>query len=137
MSAHSCSAWASKPCGPTAAPARPIQATRTTPTCCARSAINSFSDHPQVAQSEQCYQLRSVLGHHKVHLIEKHAFARALGDKFESGGGEADLLHIRLTFRRLIGCQGFSERAYLVRRRVVLKRITPVFLASQANAVVA
>jgi hypothetical protein len=87
--------------------------------------------------SAQFYQLHSILGHLKVHLIEKQVLACAHGGKFESRGGKADLLLIRLTFRRLIGFQDFSERAHLARRRVVLKRITPVFLASQENAVVA
>lgn len=48
-------------------------------------------------------------GHYHVHLGEQHAFARALGDKLESGGGKADLFHNRLTSRHLIRCQGFAE----------------------------
>ena len=34
---------------------------------------------------------------HQVHLIQKLTLARALGDKFESGGGKADLFHMNLT----------------------------------------
>jgi hypothetical protein len=48
-------------------------------------------------------------GYNLIHLIEEHAFACALGDKLESGSCKADLFHIRLTSRHLIGCQGFSE----------------------------
>jgi hypothetical protein len=35
---------------------------------------------------------------HQVHLIQKLTLARALGHKFESGGGKADLVHGYLTF---------------------------------------
>ena len=55
----------------------------------------------------QPYKFRP--GYNQVHLVEEHTFAGALGDKLKSGGGKADLFHIRLTSRHLIGCQGFSE----------------------------
>ena len=45
----------------------------------------------------------------QVHLVKEYAFTSALGDKLESGGRKADLFHIRLTSRHLIGCQGFAE----------------------------
>ena len=48
-------------------------------------------------------------GNDQVLLVKECAFAFALGDKLESGGGKADLFHIRLTSRHLVGCQGFSE----------------------------
>ena len=38
---------------------------------------------------------------HQVHLVQKFTLARALGDKFESCGGKADLFHLNLTHETL------------------------------------
>ncbi len=38
---------------------------------------------------------------HQVHLVQKFTLARALGHKFESGGGKADLFHLNLTHETL------------------------------------
>ena len=35
------------------------------------------------------------------HLVQKFTLARAFGDKFESGGGKADLFHLNLTLETL------------------------------------
>ena len=46
---------------------------------------------------------------HPIHLVEKHALARALTYKLKSGGGEADLFHKFITFRNLQALVGFCR----------------------------
>jgi hypothetical protein len=43
----------------------------------------------------------SLARNHQVHLIQKLTLARALGHKFESGCGKADLFHLNLTHEAL------------------------------------
>jgi len=37
----------------------------------------------------------------QVHLVQEFTLTRALGHKFESGGGKADLFHLNLTHKTL------------------------------------
>jgi len=50
-------------------------------------------------RGNQGQQVRSR--NHQIHLIEEFTLARALGHKFESGGGKADLIHLNLTHEML------------------------------------
>lgn len=57
--------------------------------------------------SNQTHQLSPW--HDEVHLVEKHTFALALGDRLESGDGEADLFHFALTALNSQWLAGFAE----------------------------
>ena len=52
---------------------------------------------------------RGLIGHHQVHLVKKHAFARALGDKLETCGGKADLFHKRSVTQSKLSVLGFAD----------------------------
>jgi len=48
---------------------------------------------------------------HPIHLVEKHALASALGHKLKSGGGEADLFHVSITFLNPQALAGFCRNS--------------------------
>ena len=58
-------------------------------------------------RSNQTNQFRPR--HHQVHLVQKHAFARPVGDQFKSGGGKAGLIHKRSVAQSAFCASGFAD----------------------------
>ena len=63
---------------------------------------------------------------HQVHLIQKLTLARALGDKFESGGGKANLFHLCLTHETL-NWVTFADFPLLLKELFDMKKSTFLF----------